>query len=45
MNTWNHKDAVTKLTNLLNRQGLGKVAEDVSTIKDPEAAQNSNGAE
>lgn len=45
MNTWNHKDAVTKLTNLLNRQGLGKVAEDVSTIKDPEAAQKSNGVE
>lgn len=45
MNTWNHKDAVTKLTNLLNRQGLGKIAEDVSTIKDPEEAQNSNGAE
>lgn len=45
MNTWNHKDAVSRLTNLLNRQGLGKVAEEVSTIKDPEDAQKSNGAE
>lgn len=44
MKTWNHRDAVDRLTNLLNRQGLGKIAEDVSTIKDPEAGQNGEGA-
>lgn len=45
MNTWNYKDASTKLSNLLNRHGLGKVAEDVTTIKDPEDAQDNIGAE
>ena len=44
MKTWNHRDAVDRLTNMLNRQGLGKVAEDVSTIKDPEAGQDGEGA-
>lgn len=44
MKTWNHRDAVDRLTNLLNRQGLGKVAEDVSTIKDPEEGQKGEGA-
>lgn len=43
MKTWNHRDAVDRLTNMLNRQGLGKVAEDVSTIKDPEAGQKGEG--
>ena len=43
MKTWNHKDAVSRLTNLLDRQGLGKVAEEVKTIKDPEEGQNGEG--
>lgn len=45
MKTWNYKEASAQLTNLLNRQGLGKSAEDVSTIKDPEAAQDNIGQE
>lgn len=43
MKTWNHKDAVSRLTNLLDRQGLGKVAEEVKTISDPEEGQNGEG--
>ena len=43
MKTWNHKDAVSRLTNLLDRQGLGKVAEEVKTINDPEEGQNGEG--
>lgn len=43
MKTWNHKDAVSRLTELLDRQGLGKVAEEVKTIKDPEEGQNGEG--
>lgn len=45
MKTWNYKEASAQLTNLLNRQGLGKIAEDVSTIKDPETAQDNIGQE
>ena len=43
MKTWNHKDAVSRLAELLDRQGLGKVAEEVKTIKDPEEGQNGEG--
>lgn len=45
MKTWNYKEASAQLSNLLSRQGLGKIAEDVSTIKDPEAAQDNIGQE
>lgn len=46
MKTWNYKEASQKLSLLLDRElALGKSAEDVSTIKDPEAAQKGTGAE
>lgn len=46
MKQWNYKEASQKLSVLLDRElGLGKVAEEVTTIKDPEEGQTSNGAE
>lgn len=46
MKAWNHQDALERLQLCLSREmGMGKMAEDVSTIKDMEAAQTDLGAE
>lgn len=45
MKTWNYKEASQRLSMCLDRElALGKVAEDVTTIKDPSAAQHDLGA-
>lgn len=46
MKTWNYKEASQRLSMCLDRElALGKTAEDVSTVKDLENAQNNIGAE